>query len=107
MNSKKVLILGANGMLGKMMSLYFSSLNDYSTVLTSRESSNFLINNFDDNVEVFNVVEDDFQALASKVKPDIIINSAAKVGGIYSNNKYKAEYKYECKHRYKYQYEYE
>ena len=79
MNSKKVLILGANGMLGKMMSLYFSSLNDYSTVLTSRESSNFLINNFDDNVEVFNVVEDDFQALASKVKPDIIINCIGRI----------------------------
>ena len=79
MNSKKVLILGANGMLGKMMSLYFSSLNDYSTVLTSRESSNFLINNFDDNVEVFNVVEDDFQSLASRVKPDIIINCIGRI----------------------------
>ncbi len=79
MNSKKVLILGANGMLGKMMSLYFSSLNDYSTVLTSRERSNFLINNFDDNVEVFNVVEDDFQVLASRVKPDIIINCIGRI----------------------------
>ena len=79
MNSKKVLILGANGMLGKMMSLYFSSLNDYSTVLTSRESTKFLINNFDDNVEVFNVVEDDFQVLASRVKPDIIINCIGRI----------------------------
>jgi dTDP-4-dehydrorhamnose reductase len=43
MSSKIVLILGANGMLGKMMSLYFSSLNDYSTVLTSRGNSEFLI----------------------------------------------------------------
>ena len=79
MNSKKVLILGANGMLGKMMSLFFSSLNDYSTVLTSRESSNFLINNFDDNLEIFNVVEDDFQSLASRVKPDIIINCIGRI----------------------------
>jgi dTDP-4-dehydrorhamnose reductase len=61
MSSKIVLILGANGMLGKMMSLYFSSLNDYSTVLTSRGNSEFLINNFDDNIEFFNVVEDDFK----------------------------------------------
>lgn len=79
MSSKIVLILGANGMLGKMMSLYFSSLNDYSTVLTSRGNSEFLINNFDDNIEFFNVVEDDFQALASKVKPDVIINCIGRI----------------------------
>jgi len=40
-------------MLGKMMSLYFSSLNDYSTVLTSRGNSEFLINNFDDNMSAY------------------------------------------------------
>jgi dTDP-4-dehydrorhamnose reductase len=79
MSSKIVLILGANGMLGKMMSLYFSSLNDYLTVLTSRGNSEFLINNFDDNIEFFNVVEDDFQALASKVKPDVIINCIGRI----------------------------
>ena len=79
MNSKKVLILGANGMLGKMMSLYFSSLNNYTTVLTSRESSEFLNSNFGDIIENFNVVEDDFQALASRVKPDVIINCIGRI----------------------------
>ena len=34
--------MGADGMLGKMVSLYFGSLNQYSIVLTSRSESDFL-----------------------------------------------------------------
>ena len=46
MNNNKVLVLGANGMLGKMLSLYLDSNKDLEITVTSRKSTSFIEKNF-------------------------------------------------------------
>ena len=46
MNNNKVLVLGANGMLGKMMSLYLNSNKELEITVTSRKSTSFIEKNF-------------------------------------------------------------
>ena len=69
----KVLVFGSNGMVGSAVNRVFSLDNYYNLELSSRKDTN-----------LFN-----FEETANKVKkslPDVIINAAAKVGGIYANN---------------------
>ncbi len=79
MSNLKILILGANGMLGKMVSLYFGSLKNYSIVFSSRSESTFLKENFHDSIEFYDVLNDNFYNFASKVKPDVIINCIGRI----------------------------
>ena len=79
MSNLKILILGANGMLGKMISLYFGSLKNYSIVFSSRSESAFLKENFHDSIEFYDVLNDNFYNFASKVKPDVIINCIGRI----------------------------
>ena len=79
MSNLRILILGANGMLGKMVSLYFGSLKNYSLVFSSRSDSTFLNENFHDSIELYDVLNDNFYDLASKVKPDVIINCIGRI----------------------------
>jgi len=79
MSNLKILILGANGMLGKMISLYFGSLKNYSIVFSSRSESTFLKENFHDSIEFYDVLNDNFYNFASKVKPDVIINCIGRI----------------------------
>ena len=53
MSSYKVLVLGANGMLGKMVSLYLDSIKDLTVDITSRTENKFVINNFEKNYQIF------------------------------------------------------
>ena len=46
MNNNRVLVLGANGMLGKMMSLYLNSNKELEITVTSRNSTSFIEKNF-------------------------------------------------------------
>ena len=46
MNNNKVLVLGANGMLGKMLSLYLDSNKELEITVTSRKSTIFIEKNF-------------------------------------------------------------
>ena len=41
MNKKKILVLGANGMLGKMVSLYLKDNEDLDVKVTSRAKNTF------------------------------------------------------------------
>ena len=68
MNNSKVLILGANGMLGKMVSLYFASLNHFELILTAKNKSSFLSDQLGNDYELFDVLNDDFQNFAKSIK---------------------------------------
>ena len=48
MNNNRVLVLGANGMLGKMLSLYLDSNKELEITVTSRKSTRFIEKNFND-----------------------------------------------------------
>ena len=54
MSNSKVLVLGANGMLGKMVSLHLSSSEDLIVDVTSRNATEFIVSNFKDNHHIFN-----------------------------------------------------
>ena len=79
MSNLRILILGANGMLGKMVSLYFGSLKNYSLVFSSRSDSTFLNENFHNSIELYDVLNDNFYDFASKVKPEVIINCIGRI----------------------------
>ena len=47
MSEKKVLVLGANGMLGKMISLHLNSLKFFEVTVSSRSKNKFINDNFE------------------------------------------------------------
>ena len=46
MSDNNILVLGANGMLGKMVSLYLKSNNELNVFVTSRSKNSFIEKNF-------------------------------------------------------------
>lgn len=68
----KILVFGSNGLVG----------NSLRRVFTTKYSDTFFSTRNDTNL--FNFIET--SKLISDYKPDIVINAAAKVGGIYANN---------------------
>ncbi len=79
-NKKKLWITGPNGMVGK--SLIKILKNKYKILSINRQKLDLI-----DQKKVFQWMQ--------KNKPDIIIMSAAKVGGIYANDNFPAEFIYE------------
>ena len=55
MSNSKVLVLGANGMLGKMVSLHLDSSTDLIVDVTSRSATEFIKDNFKNNSHIFDV----------------------------------------------------
>ena len=47
MSNNNILVLGANGMLGKMISLYLKSNNELNVFVTARDKSSFIEKNFE------------------------------------------------------------
>ena len=80
--NSKIFVAGHNGLVG---SAIVRELNKkkFNKIITATRNKLELIN----QQKVLNFLK--------KEKPDYIIIAAAKVGGIYSNNKYKAEFIYE------------
>jgi len=75
----KILSFGSNGMVGSSVSNIFSTDKNYELIKSNRETNDLF----------------DFkstQKLIHKVKPNVIINSAARVGGIYANNTNRFEF---------------
>ena len=66
-------------MLGKMVSLYFASLNHFELILTAKNESSFLSNQLGNDYEIFDVLNDDFQNFAKNIKPDVIINCIGRI----------------------------
>ena len=58
-----VLILGASGMLGRMVSYVFSDISSNKLFFTSRKEDNF-INNLNGEVISFDIFNDDFEELS-------------------------------------------
>ena len=77
MNKKKILVLGANGMLGKMVSLYLKDNEDLDIKVTSRSKNTFLENFFEDSTLDFEITEDYKNTLDKLVTNndfDVVIN---------------------------------
>jgi GDP-L-fucose synthase len=75
---KKILIFGSKGLVGSSVNRIFSNDN-YEIFPSSREDTN-----------LFNLQE--VQSLIESFKPNIIVNAAAKVGGILANNTHRSEF---------------
>lgn len=69
----KVLVFGSNGLVGNSLRRKFSNSEEYECLFSTREDTNLF--SFQDTKKTI-----------SKFNPDLIINAAAKVGGIYAND---------------------
>ena len=76
----KVLILGANGLVGSSLTRALKNSDIVSEIITSTRQ--------DTNLFSF----DETSNLIKNSKPNIVINAAAKVGGIYANNTKRANF---------------
>lgn len=76
----KVLVLGSNGLVGSSLVRTFKNSTHYSDVISStRKDLNLFI-------------AEDVKEYIKLNQPDIIVNAAAKVGGILANNTYRADF---------------
>jgi len=69
----KTLIFGSKGMVGSSVSRILEQDSKYELILSTREKT-----------DLFNL--DETKKLIEDIKPNVVINAAAKVGGIYANN---------------------
>ena len=76
----KILVLGSNGLVGSSLVRILSNNKIYDKVIGSNRQA---LDLFELN-SVKNYIED--------CRPDVIINAAAKVGGILANNTYRADF---------------
>ncbi len=76
----KVLIVGSNGLVGKSLQKVLSKNKDISKLISSKRT----------DADLFNF--DETKALLEKTQPSILINAAARVGGIYANNTKRTEF---------------
>jgi dTDP-4-dehydrorhamnose reductase len=76
----KVLVLGANGMLGKMCSLVFSDDSDIKLWGTHRGKENkFIFNSTNMELLNFDVFATEIEALIDKVNPDYVVNCIGRI----------------------------
>lgn len=75
----KVLILGSNGLVGSALVRNLSSNREFKIVSATRNEADLF-----SSTETKNLIE--------KVEPEIIINAAARVGGIVANNTNRTEF---------------
>ena len=71
---KKVIIFGSNGLVGKSLNRILSVSDKISEVIPSTR----------DDTDLFSIEQT--KNTIEKNNPDIVINAAAKVGGIYAND---------------------
>ena len=76
MSDNNVLVLGANGMLGKMVSLYLKSNNELNVFVTSRSKNSFIEQNFEKKYFNFQLSDNYYDNLKKIVnnKIDFIVN---------------------------------
>ena len=80
--NKKIFISGHNGMVGSAILKYLKKKKYRNIIVKDKKELN-LIN------------QAETEKFIKKIKPDIVINAAAKVGGVLSNNNFKGSYIYE------------
>lgn len=76
----KVLILGGNGLVGSSLNKILSKSKKVQKVFAATRK----------DADLFSLT--DTQSLINSFSPDVIVNSAAKVGGIYANNTQRMEF---------------
>lgn len=76
----KVLILGSNGLVGSSLARVLNNNNLISNIYAATR----------DDANLFDL--ESTKKLITKVSPDLLINAAAKVGGIYANNTKRVEF---------------
>jgi GDP-L-fucose synthase len=77
---KKILVFGSNGLVGNSLKRQLTHRShEFNILFSTREDTNLF--SFE---ETLNTI--------SEFKPDIVINAAAKVGGIYTNNLNRSEF---------------
>lgn len=69
----KILIFGSKGMVGSSISRILEQDSNYELILSNREKT-----------DLFSL--DETKKLIQDIKPNVVVNAAAKVGGIYANN---------------------
>ena len=79
--SSKIFVAGHNGLVGSAIVRKLKN-KGYTNIIIAKRSKLDLTN----QSKVFSFLK--------KTKPDFVFIAAAKVGGIYSNNKYKADFIY-------------
>ena len=80
MNLKKIIVFGSNGLVGNSLKRRLENYKDDFDIFFSTRN--------DTNLFSFNETSE----LITKFNPDIIINAAAKVGGIVANNTERADF---------------
>ena len=77
---KKILVFGSNGLVGKSLRRLLSKkFNQENLFFSTRDDTNLF-----SYEETKNTIDE--------IKPDVLINAAAKVGGIYANNTNRTEF---------------
>ncbi len=76
----KVIVFGSNGLVGSSISRVLETSNKVDKLIKSKRLELDLFNN------------DDVKQFVKDQKPDVIINAAAKVGGIHANNTKRSEF---------------
>lgn len=79
MAKKIILILGSNGLVGSSCYRILSKNQNYEIIASTRKET-----------DLFEINET--KKLINSVKPDVLINAAAKVGGIHANNTKRVEF---------------
>ena len=75
----KILILGSSGLVGSSLVRLLAANEKYEVTGATREDANLF--SFEETSD-----------LVSKINPDILINAAAKVGGIHANNSQRTDF---------------
>lgn len=82
LKNKKIFVTGHNGMVGSAIVRYLSNKN-YKKIITIEKNELNLLS------------QRDTEKFIKKIKPDYVINAAARVGGILANQNFKANFIYE------------
>ena len=82
LKNKKIFLAGHNGMVGTSV-LNHLKKKKYKNIITISKKKLNLLN------------QEDTEKFIKKIKPDYVIIAAARVGGIFANKKFKANYIYE------------
>lgn len=76
----KILVLGSNGLVGSSLHRVLSAVNEFDEVIPATRSQADLL-----NLEETSKLLDD-------IKPNVVINAAARVGGVLANNLYRSQF---------------
>jgi len=77
---KKAIVFGANGLVGNSIVRKFKNSNYIEEVISSKRNE----------VNLFNYKET--KEFINNIQPDLVVNAAARVGGIFANNKYRSQF---------------